>query len=139
MWWQRFVLEGGGCSLNGFLHKLKKFHVQFSFAYLVFVLLWPEVDKVYFDYPPIYCASFVSVWYIHPSLRTEPLNDFVDQWIFERFQLWVCLFHLLGQCPMYTYINNDLRPSIDTYHQPNKYKFCINNKYWNGEILTKQL
>lgn len=70
-----FGVGRGICLLNGVLE------VLCSFAYLVFVLLWPKVDmfKVYFDYPPIHCASFVSVWYIHPSLRTEPLNDFVDQ------------------------------------------------------------
>lgn len=66
-----FIWSGGVYSLHGFLEVLS------SFAYYY----GPKGDmfKVYFDYPPIYCASFVSVWYIHPSLRTEPLNDFVDQ------------------------------------------------------------
>lgn len=76
-----FFLEGGGCSLNGFFTNLEV-PCSMQFCLLgICILLWPEVDKfkVYFYYPPIYCASFVSVWYIHPSLRTEPLNDFVDQ------------------------------------------------------------
>lgn len=83
--------------------------------------------KVYFDYPPIYWASLcLCGMYIHPFSRTEPRNDFVDQWIFERFQ---SLFVSLIRTMFYTYIHNDLRPSIDIYYTINKIniQFVITN------------
>lgn len=121
-----FLERGGVCFLNGFFTNLE---VHWGFAYLVFVLLWPGVNmyKVYFDYPPIYWASLcLCGTYIHPFSRTEPRNDFVDQWIFERFQ---SLFVSLIRTMFYTYIHNDLRPSIDIYYTINKIniQFVITN------------